>query len=779
MRPLPAALFAIFLLVPLVGLASPTPVSIVFTQGPLVGGGHMNDVAFHPWKNGVLLAAGNVNGVHLSDDWGASWRAANVGIDQKAGYGGYGIASLLIGPSDENGTAPVFAAGGKWKPTSLTDTTPGGNIYNATLSLVKGKWQLSNWTKQTKDTLSFMSESSEEAGIHYPVGRLLARQTTGLDAGTYYAATYDRGVWWLDSTGAWQPFNQFGSPRLRAIAISPETGGIYVAATTGIQRVIGAVFVPVGGPVAPTSLLALSAPDPTHPAQDRPFLYALNMSSTTRTHVWRLMLDDPLATWQEVGDGFEAASKPLRWQTLTGYRSASGVTLVAGAIKCSGNCDAAYSNKSLMMLQSQDGSSGTWTSMVSGSTHDLAVDGKAWAMATNEALPGGRSATATSFVAVGPGIDGAPEFLLAHTQAIWSAWRVPGTSTFTWRPLVQGMGATVVPNVAADPVTPGRAIVVLADYSAFTTANGFTNVSKQPIANAWRGYAASFVQDDVVNPSRGIVGNNNNEVYVSDAALSGWTSLGFAKRNEARCATSVTCATLCTAVDPCEDVIPVHVQARVVDQTLYVVVATETDGAWIGKQQASGATSWQRIGTGAPGDVFTASSYHTSALLWPAGNPYVFALDENKGLLRVDPTAIALVWELMYQDEADDNWYWNSLVADVDDPGKLYYSAAYPKPVTLRFNNTDQPIYPAPKALGGHGKITQAASGALYQARDDGLYRSENAASTLGTPIWERVTSPTFDNAAHYPNSMAVGADGRMYIGTYGNGMLVSVDPVP
>jgi hypothetical protein len=56
------------------------------------------------------------------------------------------------------------------------------------------------------------------------------------------------------------------------------------------------------------------------------------------------------------------------------------------------------------------------------------------------------------------------------------------------------------------------------------------------------------------------------------------------------------------------------------------------------------------------------------------------------------------------------------------------------------------------------------------------LCRSADArnATALAPATWGDATDPTFANAARYPTSVAFGADAKLYLSTYGNGVLVS-----
>src|SRR4051794_11167856 len=51
-----------------------------FRQSGIAGGGFVNVIAADPSGSGLLIAGGDVSGLHRSTDFGDTWRQVNVGV---------------------------------------------------------------------------------------------------------------------------------------------------------------------------------------------------------------------------------------------------------------------------------------------------------------------------------------------------------------------------------------------------------------------------------------------------------------------------------------------------------------------------------------------------------------------------------------------------------------------------------------------------------------------------------------------------------------------------
>jgi photosystem II stability/assembly factor-like uncharacterized protein len=93
-----ALLSSLLAFMPVALQASAAAAATTATFGPsgLDGAGFQNVVAVDPRGTGLVLAGGDVSGVHRSTDWGRTWRTSNLGLtDQRARK----LSAILFSPS--------------------------------------------------------------------------------------------------------------------------------------------------------------------------------------------------------------------------------------------------------------------------------------------------------------------------------------------------------------------------------------------------------------------------------------------------------------------------------------------------------------------------------------------------------------------------------------------------------------------------------------------------------------------------------------------------------
>src|SRR2546423_8713630 len=77
-----------------------------FAASGINGGGFVNVVAVDPRRTGVVLAGGDVSGIHRSADWGGSWSVSDEGLSTTAELK---VAAVAFAPEDPD---TVYVAAG-------------------------------------------------------------------------------------------------------------------------------------------------------------------------------------------------------------------------------------------------------------------------------------------------------------------------------------------------------------------------------------------------------------------------------------------------------------------------------------------------------------------------------------------------------------------------------------------------------------------------------------------------------------------------------------------
>ena len=209
----PRAIFAALCLVAGATLASPSPAPAAtgFRQSGIVGGGFVNVIAADPSGSGLMIAGGDVSGLHRSTDFGATWTQANTGI---TGIDQLKVASIAFSP---------------WKPGEIyaavgDEGRNGGVLVSSNEGLT---WEL-------RSTVPQFSGGNNDGWPTLPqkhprsTGHLFAFDPA---RGLVYAATFEHGVYRSDDHGyTWTPLGASGR-FLRGMAIDPaDPDVLYVAA---------------------------------------------------------------------------------------------------------------------------------------------------------------------------------------------------------------------------------------------------------------------------------------------------------------------------------------------------------------------------------------------------------------------------------------------------------------------------------------------------------------------------------------------------------------------
>jgi hypothetical protein len=496
-----------------------------FRQSGIVGGGFVNVIAADPSGSGLMIAGGDVSGLHRSTDFGATWTQVNAGItsvDQLK------VASVAFSPTpgeiyagvgDEGRNGGVLVstdAGLTWELRSTVPQFSGGNN--------------DGWP-----TLPQKHPRSTGSLFAFDPGRDLV-----------YAATFDGGVFRSDDHGyTWKPLGTSGQ-FLRGIAIDPSDPDVlYVAAYgEGLYKTTNA------STAGTFTKLPFTPTKPEELSMIGSDLYV----AAGPSGIWKSANGG--ANWSKLG-GTTVPTGPV-WMSIAGYQACGQTVLYAGA----------EHGTTKGVLRSTDGGA-TWTSLVAdpATLHDEigGPGGEHWWLYKAAFIPGGSFYTASS-LAVDPTPPPEGECLrhqvfLAGRSGIWRSTD-GGTE---WYPAIRGLGVSIARGVAFDPTQPGRLFTGMIDWVQVHSADYGDHVTqKRPGGGA----AALDVEVNAGSvPPRVFVasgspnGNTGGEVYSATTSMTGgWTDEGLS--NVAHGAR------------------PLAIVARQVGGVRVLLVATEGDGVW-------------------------------------------------------------------------------------------------------------------------------------------------------------------------------------------------------
>ena len=416
-------------------MAAPKPLAPVavaatnpsFTGSGLIGGGIENVVAVDPGGSGVVLAGGDVAGIHRSTDWGQTWRPVNGSVT----IGGLAVAALQFSPSVPG---KVYAALGQKGPGGLMVSTD----YGATWSV--------------------RSTSVRFSGVNgptiRPTGNLLAFDPTGQ---FLYAGTYDQGVKRSADDGlTWTSIGlPGGGLDIRSIQLDPTNPDVLYAATwqgavyrTTHARGSGGFAAFTTGPKAVEELAVISGK-----------LWAASWSgihvSSDGGATWTTAFDDG-ALWLSIAGGVDSAGR---------------VVVYAGSSNSVSSSGGGYDN----VIRTVDGGV-SWESLTGSGQPHMNVGGPTglpWWLSYGQPgmMIGGSKAFVNHLAVDAHNLD---RVFTAGRLGVWST----GDGGANWYPMVSGLGDTVTSVVLADPHVPGRVYVSMADWVFAYSTDGLRSVTQ-------------------------------------------------------------------------------------------------------------------------------------------------------------------------------------------------------------------------------------------------------------------------------------------------------------
>lgn len=502
--------------------AAPASTATVPTATPsgLDGGGFVNVVAVDPQDPNLLVAGGDVSGLHRSVDGGVSWSPANVGL--------WNLNQFHVADVQFSTAVPgrVYAAVGY-------RGQPGGGLMasdddGATWRLVSDDVQFSGANNGGVGGLPSTHPRS--------TGDLLVLSDQDR---TMTAATFDQGVLRSTDGGAsWQLLGLASSYLRGAVADPVSPADVLVAAYgDGLYRVSGsgAVTAIAGSPQRTEELAAIGSD----------VFAAAGTDGVFRS-------GDGGRTWQNVVPG-SAGAGPA-WISVAGGRDPGGrVVVYVGCTSPAQERNGVFTS----VLGSTDGGD-SWASLTS---NPAAIDpGSWWLGITQPFMKLGQG----SYVAAQISTSSADptRVYVAGRSGVWRS--VDGGGH--WRAGVDGLGVTINRDVVVDPTTPSRVYVANTDWVLFGSEDGLDSVQQIRPPGSNTGYGLGL--DATTTPAALAVAtgdrdtNTAGEVFTSADPLGGqpWVDEGLGSMTGSK--------------------VPVAVAMNHVGGQRILLVAVDGDGLW-------------------------------------------------------------------------------------------------------------------------------------------------------------------------------------------------------
>jgi len=692
--------------------AASAPTQLTFQQSGLVGGGFVNVIAADPSDPSHLLAGGDVSGLHSSTDGGSTWTTSNTGI---ATLGQLQIATVLF-----SSTTPglVYAgAGKKGAGGGLLVSNDGGGSW----SLRSAVPQFSGGDNEGIKALPHTHPRS--------TGTLLAEDPSG---GYLYAATFDDGVMRSDDGGTnWVTLGLAGK-YLRGLAIDPAdpdtlyvgtyNDGVYVTTTASTSGTFSKI---AGSPTTAEELLLLG--DSLYVAGGKAGIFRTRNSGSS---------------WQALGGALPTGPA---WTSVSGYHACGRDVIYVGATGGGANA---------IVRSIDDGV--TWASVTADPTlvHRTigGPNGPAWWLGGNGTnIPGGGGYVASSIL-TGSGTPGGPDCLdpnvwVSGRAGVWASQ----DAAADWYPMMRGLGVSIARDVAGDPSVTGRVYVAAADWVFLYSTDSLAGVTQRKAPGVVRG--TDIAIDPATSPGRVFIGagkpSSNGEVFSSaNPASSGWTDEGLSNVAGGR--------------------VPLAVAAQTFGTQKILLAAVEGNGIW---RKTGGA--WTKVNANA---MASWQPSRGASFAWAPGATTVYLFDHETGVWRSGDRGKTWTKIWTIKSSVAGTGY---LAVDPASPGRVYVSAAGSGVWRIDGATTGSVdagtltptlVSNSPTA----GPIETDAAGNLWLALNVGpstapaLLVSGDAGAT-----WSLMSDAAYAAAALFPYDLWIAPDGRVFVATNGNGVLV------
>jgi hypothetical protein len=816
------------------------PSPLAFSASSIDGGGWENVVAISPivppGGEPVVLAGGDVSGVHRSTDWGMTWAPSNSGLEVQQ-FVDLAVASLAFSPSGR-----AFAAIGTTSPTS-------GGLYVSddqgatwTLGPRRPDGSACPYRDNGATTPHFYGSARIVGNDTRSTGNLLAFGTTQKTAvPVVYAGTYSQGLMRSDDGGCtWQTVTLVtGAPQQPVVMsidvykVAPAHAGdpveerVFVGTESyGVIEVDNANADTIDGVKKP---LPMGAPFTNAKALDI-VGDAIFVAGAT-SGVFRYPL--PLGPWQPIYPDPTNPSLPnnVNWVSVTGYIDPSGVTrLYAGARNNTlslqlwdsttqqwhGVFDSARAN----VFSGLGGPTAaaprrSWWSCRSTQADDPCTNdfgwgpGGAWFSANHIALdlPAGASAPQHVFVSSAIGIWG--------TASAWG----PFSSQYPtrWYPLVRGLNSTVA-NSAVDGSPCSLASV--SDFMLFSSNDGFrANVSIVSPWSDWgtRGTTATVNGTRVYSGTGDNSGSSDNNSDPKGGTTSG--NVQTATFDQQTCRPNSVWTQAAAPLDfniatknnqgkrPIASALG---GTRLLETTKCVGASANSKCGAVWVFDSAAPAAWTDISPQTSAGIGTTSAILVPlALSWPVGARFAYLYDTKSGLWRWDSEAKIpnAGWSLIWSHVTSPSTYLTNNQGSIaashdattnidtvfvsvatsgqDKFGNVYKvsNAGGASPSTAPIPGA--PTAPGPLALHPNGSLlyvttyqTCTAIGRPDTCSQPGLvsYAPDTGlwSTDAGGPPGLSASDTTYKAVGFLPTSVSVGASGRVYVTLATDGLLVS-----
>jgi len=744
---------------------------IAVVENGFHGGGFVSNIAITS-DGEMILAGGDVSGIHRSDNAGVLFSLKNKGV------GSYKIASVAITPDNEN---IVYAGtGDKGNSGGLLFSEDGGDHWGDALAGDRALFAGNHPEKNDP-----VPDSHPR-----PNGNLLAIDT-GSNAGArsddvIIAGTYKDGVVFLSSGGDQYESTALSGGFIKGVSIHPSQPNIvYAAAYFRNTSDNGIYKIDYSQLTSPSATLVYATAEP----EEVVLLENGNVYAAVGKDGIAGSVDNG-ATWSSLNTDL-VFNENYVWQGITGYASGGRDILYIGVNNSqTGNNN--YSN----IWRSKDGGV-SWTSLVDnnnnvifdiydGDTSDGGGDLWFFRSAFGNAILG-KSNTVVSSIAVANGDNNNvadDEIYVSGRGGIWKS----DNGGDEWYPVVRNYQASSNRDATVNPNNPKQVVLGNTDYTVIEGTNRLVSgdVNRdRPEGSESVGYDVEFdgVADQVIVASGERDHNTDGKVFVQNASDLGggkeWTDLNI---------DSVTPAP--------------HGRVRAVTHG-YHDGTSRTDQVILAAVEGEGVyrydgDSWKRS-TG-----ISIAGTKRSNFVWPdrENSGVVFLVDLNAGIYRSldGGRSWRNIWVGMPL-KNNDFYKTGYITADENDPSVIYVSIqgdnssfigtnfkvyrlenANDPSVTYGNPNNDPHVTDISKHSDGstitrNGPIKLDSEGRLWLTRqqdskgghDAGLFLMENPSVDT---VFTDVTTQQYAESVVEPTGMDVSSDGYIYIAQQGMGVV-------
>ncbi len=497
--------------------------------------------------------------------------------------------------------------------------------------------------------------------------------------------------------------------------------------------------------------------------------------------------------WSGTGTTWVALDSTAHWYTLNGYELTPGKTpvdvLYAATYAGHGARDVEQvtvrGSAPVITSFVPNGSVGTTVYGTSTQWWEPTSAGTAGVNLGPQAMVGGCPSSTSPLCAgqttdffAGSNIDvlthnaGSDVLLIAGRSGLW---HYDPTASPPWLPAVNGLASTFELDAGVDPAEPSNVAVSDADWNVITSIDGMQDVdttAAPPFFTENNGTGYGVAWDASVSPSALIVSggsgstNTLGSIWYDAAWASGgaWNSLPLPAGITSR---------------------PIALAAETVSPGVYMLVAAfQKTGVYVFTGTGTMGT-WTLITSGTSGGPSVSpSDPHGVTLSWAIDGSAVFMYD----------TGTHAVWESAFALGVFAPWV--EVYADPSlTPGRGWVVTDPATATAVWIANTNglsyvdtatcatTPCTPASVVAGPGGPVAAYASAAgddVYMAAGGSapmFWEVQVTQCAVTCPSATGFVDPYYHEAAGNPISLATGSDGRVYLATQGNGMLVATAP--